>query len=93
MRKLILIKARSWKIGIRSFSAAVNASEAAEEKKCHNRMKGWQIHNYSDNIQDNESLQHSEMLKKPFIRKPSELLVKVSASSVNPIDVAMMSEF
>lgn len=89
MRKLINLRALNWKVGIRQLSSVAKASEVSDEKKCHGRMGGWQIHSYAG-IQE---LQFSHNLKKPFIRKPSELLVKIQASSVNPIDLAMMSEF
>ncbi|CRK93736.1 CLUMA_CG007264, isoform A [Clunio marinus] len=74
----------------RSFSSLSEAPAVNEDKKCRSRMSGWQIHSYSDNIGE---LQYSEKLKKPVVRKPTELLIKVLASSVNPIDVAMMNGY
>lgn len=53
-------------------------------------MSGWQLHSYSENIAD---LQFAQNLKKPVIQSPSQVLVKVLAASVNPIDVAMMSKY
>ena len=89
MRNLILFRRNYWKVSAQKFSTVVKASEEPKTKRCHNRMSGWQIHSYSDSVSD---LQCSQNLKKPHIRKPSELLVKVVASSVNPIDVSMMSK-
>lgn len=88
MRKLTLLHTIPWRTGYRKTSSV--AVKVTENETARNRMSGWQIHSYSENIDD---LQLSENLKKPYIRKPSELLVKVLASSVNPIDVAMMSKF
>lgn len=50
------------------------------------KMNGWQIHSYSDGIQ------FSDKIKIPTIKDSNELLVKVSATSINPIDVAMVGE-
>lgn len=53
-----------------------------------NRMKGTSIHNYGDL----NELQFSNTIRKPIIQKPNEVLVKVLASSVNPLDVAMIGK-
>lgn len=50
------------------------------------KMKGWQIHEYGGV----ELLQCNEHIKIPSINSPNDVLVKVRAASVNPIDVAMM---
>lgn len=50
------------------------------------KMNGWQIHSYSD------SIQFSDKIKIPTIKDSNELLVKVSSTSVNPIDVAMVGK-
>lgn len=50
------------------------------------KMKGWQIHEYGGV----EILQCSENIKIPTIQSPTEVLVEVHATSVNPIDVKMM---
>lgn len=52
------------------------------------KMKGWQVHEYGGV----EILQCSENIKIPSIQSPTEVLVEVHASSVNPIDVKMMGE-
>lgn len=85
----MLIRKSAWKNGLRSLSGAAAAPKQQENQKRHDRMGGWQAQSYSDNCED---LQFSENLKKPYIKTPSQLLVKVLASSVNPIDVAMMSK-
>lgn len=89
MRNSVLFRLVNWKVGVRWASSLAEAANPVEQKGCQHRMSGWQIHAYSDNVQE---LQLADNIKKPIIRKPSELLVKVTASSVNPIDVAMMSE-
>lgn len=89
MRNLILIRAVNWRAGIRRLSTLPEPAEDVRAKSNQGRMTGWQIHSYSDSIED---LQLAQNLKKPLIRKLSQLLVKVLASSVNPIDVAMMSK-
>lgn len=86
MQNLTLIRAVHWRAGIRSFSTLPEVTEHAKPKVNPGRMTGWQIHSYS------EDLQLAQNIKKPIILKPTQLLVKVTASSVNPIDVAMMSE-
>lgn len=52
------------------------------------KMRGWQIHEYGDV----GILQCNESIKIPPIKQPNEVLIKVNAASVNPIDVAMMRE-
>jgi len=41
----------------------------------------------------NEQLVFTEEAKIPEIRKPKEILVKIHAASVNPIDVVMRGEY
>lgn len=90
MRNLTLFRNSTWKTGVRRLATLADVKEPQDARRCQGRMSGWQIHSYSENTSD---LQLAQNLKKPHIRSPSELLVKVHASSVNPIDVAMMSEF
>lgn len=52
------------------------------------KMSGWQIHSYGAL----DEIQYSDSLKMPVLRSPNQVLVKVTASSVNPIDVAMISK-
>lgn len=51
------------------------------------KMKSWQIHEYGDlgNLQLGEA-------RVPVINDPHQVLVKVKAASVNPIDLAMISK-
>lgn len=53
------------------------------------RMITWSIHNYTG---DFDEIVQTEV-NKPTISSPSEVVLKITASSVNPIDVAMMSKF
>jgi len=48
------------------------------------RMQAWQIHSY--NGLDDLRLSNVRM---PMITNPTDVLVKIEAASVNPIDVAM----
>uniref|UniRef100_A0A182QIS5 Enoyl reductase (ER) domain-containing protein n=1 Tax=Anopheles farauti TaxID=69004 RepID=A0A182QIS5_9DIPT len=54
------------------------------------KMSGWQIHSYGV---PQEEIQFSEGIKMPVLKSPTQLLVKVKASSVNPIDVAMINGY
>lgn len=56
-----------------------------EEK---HKMAAWQIHSYGGL----EELQLSKSVRIPTIMNPNDILIKVSAASVNPIDIAMMGE-
>lgn len=79
---------------IKCYSNAAAAPQSAVVKTENNesnrgrKMTGWQIHSYGDLSE----LQYSEKLRIPMIRKPTEVLVKVNSSSVNPIDVAMIGD-
>lgn len=57
-----------------------------EEKS--NKMQAWQIHSYNGL----EDLRLSNV-RMPVIMQPTDVLVKVEAASVNPIDVAMTSKY
>lgn len=50
-------------------------------------MKGWQIHEYGDV----DVLQLNKNIKIPVVKDPNEVLIQVESTSLNPIDVAMMS--
>ncbi|KAG4066006.1 hypothetical protein HA402_001253 [Bradysia odoriphaga] len=68
------------------------ASTKSQEKtdnefKSGKKMCGWQIHSYSDGIQ------FSDNIRMPTIKESNELLVKVSSTSVNPIDVQMVGGY
>lgn len=53
------------------------------------KMAGWQIHNYGKT----EELQYSTRLRMPAIKSSSDCLVRVNATTVNPIDVAMLGGY
>ncbi|XP_034251328.1 reticulon-4-interacting protein 1 homolog, mitochondrial [Thrips palmi] len=53
------------------------------------KICAWQVHAYGGV----EELQLSCSVREPVISKPDDVLVNVSASSVNPIDVAMMNGY
>lgn len=48
-------------------------------------MKSWQIHSYGEDLQLGEA-------RIPFITNPEDVLVKVEAASVNPIDRIMLGK-
>lgn len=47
------------------------------------KMKAWQIHSYGENLQ----LQEKRI---PFISNPDDVLIRVDAASINPIDRIML---
>ena len=47
------------------------------------RMKAWVIYYYGDNKQFNLS----DSVQMPILNSPKDVLIEVSASSVNPIDI------
>ncbi|XP_034943991.1 reticulon-4-interacting protein 1, mitochondrial [Chelonus insularis] len=49
------------------------------------RMLAWQIHDYGNLSQLKQS-----SVRIPVLKKPTEVLIKVKAASVNPIDIAMI---
>lgn len=57
-----------------------------EEKP--NKMQAWQIHSYNGL----EDLKLSN-IRIPVIMQPTDVLVKIEAASINPVDVAMTSRF
>uniref|UniRef100_A0A240PJX7 Uncharacterized protein n=1 Tax=Anopheles atroparvus TaxID=41427 RepID=A0A240PJX7_ANOAO len=84
---------------IRSLATATVASSSHESSSKHEqqrrhsscrKMSGWQIHSYGA---PEEEIQFSEGIKMPILKSPTQLLVKVKASSVNPIDVAMINGY
>lgn len=59
---------------------------AKYKENVEDKMQAWQIHSYGGL----EELKLSNV-RIPVIAKPTDVLVKVEASSVNPIDIAMTS--
>lgn len=53
------------------------------------RMTGWELHEYGD---FSEVLEFQENLRIPKVTDPKELIVRVTAASVNPLDLAMSGE-
>lgn len=71
----------------RHFSVRFSSTKMPEVAPQHpGKMNGWQIHEYGGT----ELLQFNDSIKIPIVNSPTDVLVKVSATSVNPIDVAMM---
>lgn len=51
-------------------------------------MSGWQIHKYKGMA----ALKFSNEIPIPKIQSPTDVLIEVHTSSVNPLDVMMMGE-
>jgi hypothetical protein len=62
--------------------------DTSESIRNNSTMLAWQIYSYGDL----KEVQQSSSTRIPMISKPKEVLVKVSATSVNPIDVAMLGK-
>lgn len=62
-------------------------TEVKEKVKDHGKIKSWQIHSYGG-LEELQLMQ----TRAPIIKRPDDLLVQVVASSVNPIDLAMISK-
>uniref|UniRef100_A0A182WH70 RRM domain-containing protein n=1 Tax=Anopheles minimus TaxID=112268 RepID=A0A182WH70_9DIPT len=74
-------------------SAPQSSSTQEQQRRQHasyGKMSGWQIHAYGV---PQEEIQFNDGIKMPILRSPTQLLVKVKASSVNPIDVAMINGY
>lgn len=84
---------KSSKLCYRRFITTTNYRKSADNVNpngnVHHKMCGWQIHAYGDPA---EELQYSDNIKMPTIKDPDHILVKIEASSVNPIDVLMSSK-
>jgi hypothetical protein len=69
---------------IRGYATVQKVSKECNDTK----MFAWQIHSYGGL----EELQLSKTARIPHIKRPNDVLIQVSASSVNPIDIAMMGK-
>lgn len=58
------------------------------KEKLDDKMQAWQIHCYGG-IEEVKLF----TVKMPVISRPTDVLVKVDASSVNPFDLALTSKF
>ncbi|XP_058450197.1 reticulon-4-interacting protein 1 homolog, mitochondrial [Malaya genurostris] len=73
----------------RSMSTVSGVPSYSRKVRPVSKMRGWQIHSYGSL----DEVQYSESLKMPMLTSPNQLLVKITASSVNPIDVAMIKGY
>uniref|UniRef100_A0A1B0D271 Uncharacterized protein n=1 Tax=Phlebotomus papatasi TaxID=29031 RepID=A0A1B0D271_PHLPP len=53
------------------------------------KMSGWQIHSYGDL----DEVQFSDNIRIPQVKLGTEVMVRVKAASINPIDVAMIGGY
>jgi len=75
--------------GLNHNAAASLHAEAHAHAYSHQTMKAWQIHEYSGS----SGLELAQEKLIPSISSPGDVLVKVHAASVNPIDVQMASGY
>jgi hypothetical protein len=68
---------------VRCFSTVPEASREYGSK-----MQAWQIHGYGGL----EELKLSKTARKPHIKSPDDVLIQIAATSINPIDLAMMGK-
>lgn len=50
------------------------------------KMKAWCVHSYGENLQQND-------VRIPILSNPNEVMVKVDAASVNPIDKLILGKY
>lgn len=67
-------------------SRSASKLSVKHKENVEDKMQAWQIHSYGGP----EELKLSN-IRIPVIARPTDILVKVEASSVNPIDLAMTS--
>ncbi|XP_075153764.1 NAD(P)H oxidoreductase RTN4IP1, mitochondrial [Haematobia irritans] len=98
MFKSITTRLRNHQIAVRHLVQATNvafesppAKDVIEinQKSSPLKMKGWQIHSYGEI----DELQMSNKMKMPQIKQSDQCLVKISSTTVNPIDVAMLGGY
>ncbi|XP_058059391.1 reticulon-4-interacting protein 1 homolog, mitochondrial [Anopheles bellator] len=73
-----------------SASTAAPTHEQQRRHASHGRMSGWEINAYGS---PQEEVQFNGGIRIPTLKSPTQLLVKVKAASVNPIDVAMIAGY
>ncbi|KAM7352317.1 reticulon-4-interacting protein 1, mitochondrial [Cochliomyia hominivorax] len=70
-------------------TSALKRREKKDEKWNGLKMQGWQIHSYGGV----DELQFNDKLKVPQLKQANECLVRVTTTTINPIDVAMLSGY
>ncbi|XP_002037679.2 reticulon-4-interacting protein 1 homolog, mitochondrial [Drosophila sechellia] len=89
LRQLVRLNRRQFSARAKSVLSGSQTNDQAAPpptSKSADKMRGWQLHNYGDI----DELQLSDMLKIPQIRSSNECLVRIRATAVNPIDLAML---
>lgn len=63
-------------------------STNSQDDKRHHRMRAWQIYDY-------EGVEGAriEMARIPHVSRPTQMIVKVEAASINPLDTAMINGY
>lgn len=70
------------------FSVANADSSQKQSNSLNGKMSGWQIHKYKGLA----SLKFNNEIPIPKIASPTDVLVEVYTTSVNPLDVMMMGK-
>jgi hypothetical protein len=79
----ILFLKRSVYTAIKSISESPSSYSIPSTKTSSGRMQAWIIYYYGDNQQ----FTLSDSVQMPMILSPKDVLIKVLASSINPIDI------
>ncbi|XP_059617643.1 reticulon-4-interacting protein 1 homolog, mitochondrial [Phlebotomus argentipes] len=78
---------------VRPFSQSAVKEEKGDKEKPgfpHKmKMRGWQIHSYGDL----DEVQFSDNIRIPQVKTGSEVMVRIKAASVNPIDIALIGGY
>ncbi|XP_065355927.1 reticulon-4-interacting protein 1 homolog, mitochondrial [Calliphora vicina] len=70
-------------------TSSLKRREKDDSSKSKLKMQGWQIHSYGDV----DELLLTDKLKVPQLKQANECLVRVTTTTVNPIDVAMLNGY
>ena len=74
---------RSVYTAIKSISEPPSLNVASSLKTSSVRMQAWVIYHHGDNQQ----FTFSDSVQMPILLSPKDVLIKVSASSINPVDI------
>lgn len=79
-------RVRLFRNTLRILARSVSTQKDVHRAGFQSRMSGWELHEYGDFP---EVLEFHSNLRLPKIDGPQEMIVRVTASSVNPLDLAM----
>ncbi len=78
-----LLLKRSIYTAIKSISESSSSYSLPSTKTSSGRMQAWIIYYYGDNQQ----FTLSDSVQMPIILSPKDVIIKISASSINPVDI------